>query len=348
MEHATLQRTRAGLLAVRAGPMTPLLIDPSQLERYYGKAKPYQVRESGVAVIDISGPLAQDPSMWDQIVEGVTSYDAITSQVEDAATDPAVKGIVLRINSPGGETSGAFEAAGVIEAAAKIKPMCAVADSGAFSAAYMAAVAAGDVWVAPITGGVGSVGVIMSHIDYSGYLAKVGLNITTLYRGDRKNDFSPYKPLEDGAKDQANKILDSLYGEFVGFVAKHRKMTAGAVIDTQAGVFFGADAVSIGFADKVGSLRDAIAAMESRVGGNDSKSPSTEYSFSKGNRAMHQTDRHSQPASSAGTRFSFGEWAKKQVEAKIATRSEPQPTASMDGNFSSAAYVKKQQRKDSK
>ena len=249
----------------RLGTNRPQLLDPQQLERYFGTQKPYCVSESGIAIIDVCGPLAKSPDFWDRVYEGASSYEEITMQVEDAATDPAVKGIVLRMNTPGGETSGAFEAAEVIEAASKIKPMCAVADDSMFSAGALLGMAAGEVWVAPITGGVGSIGVIMQHVDYSGYLQKAGIKVTTIARGSHKADMSPTEPLTDSAMEEANKIMDALYGAFVSATAKRRRMSVESVMATEARLYFGADAVASGLADKVGTFREAMAAMESRV-----------------------------------------------------------------------------------
>ena len=319
------------------GTNRPQLLNPQQLERHFGSKKPYYVSEAGVAVIDVSGPLAKSPDFFARYFEGASSYDEITMQVEDAATDPSVKGIVLRMNTPGGETSGAFEAADVIETAAKIKPMCAVSDDSMFSAGALLGMAAGEVWVAPITGGVGSIGVIMQHVDYSGYLQKAGIKITTIARGAHKADMSPYAPLTDSAMEEANKIMDALYSAFVSATAKRRKMTAEAVMATEARLYFGAEAVATGFADRVGTLREAIAAMEARVSGNSIRfSMASAMKPTKGETSMSQIQDPAPVVVDIGAARSSGVAEGVEYAAEVAALCELAGFASMTSGFLSS------------
>ncbi len=85
----------------------PALIRMANVSDYFGDKAPYRI-ESGVALIDVSGPLSNDAWSW-----GGTTYGEIQDQLKIAAADPGVKGILLCVNSPGGETDNAFETAAV-------------------------------------------------------------------------------------------------------------------------------------------------------------------------------------------------------------------------------------------
>ncbi len=215
-------------------------------------------RQCDIAVIPIHGTLVRR-ALGLEAASGLASYQEIGAQI-----DRAVAGIVLDIDSPGGEAGGVFELAERIRAATRDKPVWAVANDQAFSAAYALAAASDEVFVTP-TGGVGSIGVIAMHADQSRKDEQDGYRFTAVYAGSHKNDFSPHAPLSDGARAALQAEVDRLYGIFTESVAQHRGLTVEAVRDTQARLYFGGDAVAAGLADRVGTLRDAIAAMRTEL-----------------------------------------------------------------------------------
>ncbi len=220
-------------------------------------------RQSDIAVIPIHGTLVRR-ALGLEAASGLTSYQEIGNQIGRAITDPAVAGIVLDIDSPGGEAGGVFELAERIRAATHDKPVWAVANDQAFSAAYALAAASEEVFVTR-TGGVGSIGVIAMHADQSRKDEQDGYRFTAIYAGSHKNDFSPHAPLTDEARAALQAEVDRLYGIFTESVAQHRGLTVEAVRDTQARLYFGGDAVAAGLADRVGTLRDAVAAMRAEL-----------------------------------------------------------------------------------
>jgi len=221
--------------------------------------KPYAVTDAGVAVIEVSGSLVNRASGMDA-QSGLTSYEQLGNEILDAATDPQVRGILLRFDSYGGEANGAWDVAGLIEEAARVKPVWASVDDWALSAGYLLASATDRIWVT-CTGGVGSVGIIAMHLDQSGWDAANGLRYTTIFAGDRKNDFNPHEPLSTEARDVLVAEVNRLYGMFVDAVVRRRSLSAAAVRATEAGILYGEDSVARGFADRVGTFRDALAAM---------------------------------------------------------------------------------------
>ncbi len=212
---------------------------------------------AGIAMIPVHGTLVRRALGLDA-ASGLTSYGEIGAMLDAALADPAVAGILLDIDSPGGEAGGVFELAKQIRAADARKPVWAIASDSAFSAAYAIACAASRVYVTQ-TGGVGSIGVIAMHVDQSARDAQEGYRYTAITAGDQKNDFSPHQPLDKEASARLQAEVDRLYGIFVDHVAAMRTLEPRFVRSTQAGLYFGPEAVAAGLADAEGSTATALA-----------------------------------------------------------------------------------------
>jgi signal peptide peptidase SppA len=211
----------------------------------------------GIAVIPVQGTLVKRTAGLDA-ASGLTSYTEIAALLNFALADPQVAGILLDIDSPGGEASGSFELARQVREASAVKPVWAVANDVAYSAAYAIGSAANRLIVSE-TGGVGSIGVIALHIDQSVKDANDGYRFTAITAGAHKNDFSPHQPLTDDAKSELQAEVDRLYGLFVDHVASMRSLASRDVRSTEAGLFFGANAIAAGLADSVGTFESAVA-----------------------------------------------------------------------------------------
>ena len=212
---------------------------------------------SGIAVVPIHGTLVRR-GLGLEAASGLTSYGEIGAMLEAALADPTVAGILLDIDSPGGEAGGVFELARQIRAADAQKPVWAIASDSAFSAAYAIACSASRVYVTQ-TGGMGSIGVIAMHVDQSVRDAQDGYRYTAITAGDQKNDFSPHQPLDKEASARLQAEVDRLYGIFVDHVAGMRQLESRFVRSTQAGLYFGPEAVTAGLADAEGSPATALA-----------------------------------------------------------------------------------------
>ena len=213
----------------------------------------------GVAVIPIHGTLVRR-TVGLEAESGLTSYAGLAAQLDAAIGNPEVSAILLDIDSPGGESGGVFDLADRIRAASQIKPVWAVANDMAFSAAYALASAASRVFVSR-TGGVGSIGVIAMHVDQSEKDAQDGVHYTAVFAGDRKNDLNPHEPISSEAHAFLKAEVNRIYGLFVETVARHRGIEASAVRDTEAGLFFGQAAVAMGLADAIGTFDEALAQL---------------------------------------------------------------------------------------
>ena len=217
------------------------------------------VTPDGIAVIGISGTLVKRAS-WLDSESGLQSYESIRSQLMAARDDPRVRGILLDVESPGGEVGGLFDLADEIHAVSQEKPCYAIANDEAFSAAYALASSAQRLFVTR-TGGVGSIGVIAVHMDQSGFDEKMGRKYTAVYAGARKNDYSTHQPLSDDARANLQTEVDRLYDMFAATVARNRDLKTALVRNTDAGLFYGEKAISAGLADQVGTFDDALAAV---------------------------------------------------------------------------------------
>jgi signal peptide peptidase SppA len=210
----------------------------------------------GIALIPVYGTLVRR-SLGLDAASGLTSYGQVAAMLDAALADASITGILLDIDSPGGEAGGVFELAQRVRAASAVKPVWAVASDSAFSAAYAIACAASRIYVSQ-TGGVGSIGVIAMHIDQTARDAQDGYRYTAVTAGAHKNDFSPHEPLDPDAYALLQAEVDRLYGLFVDHVATMRGLDAAAVRATEAGLYFGPNAISVGLADRLGTTESAL------------------------------------------------------------------------------------------
>ncbi len=245
---------RIGVEAPASGMLGPAVMNGDGRRR-----GAYLVTSEGIAVIPVFGTLVKRAGTI-EAASGLTSYGHLEDRIMDAATDPAVRAVLLDVDSPGGEAAGVFDLSDLIYEARSLKPVWAIADEQAFSGAYAIASAA-ERLIVPRTGGLGSIGVVAVHVDRSARDAMEGFRTTTVYAGAAKNDFNPHETLKDGARRTLQTEVDRVHALFVDTVARNRGLTADAVRATEARLFFGEDAVRAGLADEVGTLRDALASL---------------------------------------------------------------------------------------
>ncbi|WP_289992222.1 S49 family peptidase [Photorhabdus laumondii] len=208
----------------------------------------YDVVE-GIAVIPILGTLVQKLGSL-RPYSGMTGYDGIRQSFLTALYDPEVNGICLDIDSPGGEVAGCFDLVDEIYSARGTKPIHAILSENAYSAAYALASAADKIYV-PRTGGVGSIGVIVIHCDWSQRIKEDGLQVTIITYGDRKAESNPYVPLTEQARTAIQDDVDAMGKLFVSTVARNRGISEKTIRGTQAACFLAAEGVKLGLADEV-------------------------------------------------------------------------------------------------
>ncbi|RUP42070.1 MAG: S49 family peptidase [Acinetobacter sp.] len=211
---------------------------------------------NNIAIIPIHGILTKRSGIFDGML-GMTSYDEIQQQISAALLDDTVQTILLDIDSPGGETSGLFDLADFIFNARSQKRIWAVCNDEAYSAAYGIASSAEKVFINR-TSGAGSIGVIATHMDQSAFDEKQGVKYTTVFAGNRKNDLNPHEPLTSESMQTLQSEVSRLYDMFVELVARNRGLTTEAVKATEAGLYFGLDAIQTGLADEILTFPECI------------------------------------------------------------------------------------------
>ncbi len=218
--------------------------------------------KGSIGVLPLTGPITQRGGGLMQMFFGGTSTDAFGAAFDSMMADDSVGAILMDVDSPGGGVYGVDELGTKIREARGTKPIVAVANSMAASAAYWLAAQADQLFVTP-GGDVGSVGVYMLHADFSEALAMDGVKPTFISAGKHKVEGNQFEPLSDEAREQFQTEVDRYYDMFVGAVAKGRGATASAVKrDFGQGRLVGAkDAVAAGMADGVASFDEVLMGM---------------------------------------------------------------------------------------
>ena len=214
------------------------------------------ILQSGIDVIPVSGVLVSRGAHL-AACETMTSYEDLRGALNKAVADPLVEHIVLDIDSPGGSAVGAFELAADIRAASRIKPITGLVNFMAYSGGYLLAAACTDIVVSQ-TSGVGSIGVIASHMDRSKMAEGMGVKITTVFAGAHKNDLSPHEPVSEQSLQVLNEIVQESYQMFTSQVADYRNRDVSEIIATEAACYRGTKAIAAGLADRLESPQQAV------------------------------------------------------------------------------------------
>lgn len=208
------------------------------------------------AVITIDGALV-NRGAWLNAKSGLISYEGVRTLVHRAAAESEVDGILLDLNTPGGEAVGAFELANDIRKVSAEKPVVAHVNGLAASAGY--ALACGCKEIISIPSGIcGSIGVVVVHVNEAEKDKQDGREFTFIHAGANKVDGHRHAPLSDAAKADFQASVDDFYQRFVSSVAEARDLDAEAVRGTEARTFTGDKAVELGLVDATGSFEEAL------------------------------------------------------------------------------------------
>lgn len=223
-----------------------------------------------VAVLKIYGTIVPKMSRVQDVSATAASLEDFGRAFDRVAADPNVKAIVLDIDSPGGSVDLVPETVAKIRAAKRAdRPIVAVANTLAASAAYWIAIAADELVVSP-SAEVGSIGVYMVHQDVSQALAQDGVAVTFISAGDRKVEGNPFEPLGDEARGAFAETVAHYYDLFVKDVARGRGVPVARVradpekADRHFGggrVYPAARAVALGMADRVATFDQTLARL---------------------------------------------------------------------------------------
>ena len=217
----------------------------------------------GIAVLPLYGVITQRGNMVQDVSgPGSTSTQQFGAALRQLLADDTVGQILIDIDSPGGSVYGVAELADEIQSARAQKPVVAIANSLAASAAYWIGCAASEFYVTP-GGEVGSIGVWQAHQDYSKALDDAGVKTTLISAGKFKVEGNPYAPLDEDAQAFMQTRVDEYYTAFTRSVAKGRGVPIAQVRDAMGqGRVLGADsALAQGMVDGVASFDEVLRKM---------------------------------------------------------------------------------------
>ena len=214
---------------------------------------------NGLAVIELSGALTKSRG-WLQEIFGNWSMAEVGESVEAAAGDPAVREILLRVESPGGTADGTDDLAEQVHRATKRKTVTAYADGLMASAAYYIASQATRV-VASRSALVGSIGTYATLYDLSGMMAQKGIKVHVVKAGAHKAAGAPGTEIKPEDLLEVQRTVDGVNALFLSAVRRGRpKMNLEAVADGR--VFLGREALALGLVDGVESWGDLLARLD--------------------------------------------------------------------------------------
>jgi len=234
--------------------------------------QPIAEERETIAVLNLQGPIVPRSSgIHDISGPTVASMERFAVAFDKAAMDDKVTGIILNVDSPGGSIDLVPETAERIRKARKPgRPIIAIANTMAASAAYWIASAADELVVTP-SGQVGSIGAYILHEEISGMLEASGVKMTFISEGPRKTEGSPFEPLGQEAAAALQENVRVYYDQFVADVSRHRGVRASVVradpvkSENHMGggrVYPAKTAVKLGMADRVETLEQVVQRLQ--------------------------------------------------------------------------------------
>ncbi|EAQ8163077.1 S49 family peptidase [Salmonella enterica] len=252
------------------------------------QARFYQV-VNGIAVLPVTGTLVHKLGGM-RPFSGMTGYDGITARLQQAISDPEVKGILLDIDSPGGQAAGAFDCADMIYRLGQQKPIWALANDLSCSGAILLASACSRRLVTQ-TARIGSIGVVMAHTSYAGQLEQEGIDITLIYSGSHKVDLDGTRALPESVRTDYQQKINDARLMFAEKVTQYTGLSVDAVMETEAAIYDGQAGIDVGLADEMVNAADAVTVMAAALkskskGGNMPELTATEAAAQENQRVM--------------------------------------------------------------
>jgi len=213
-----------------------------------------------VAVVEIEGVIGTE------VARGLDT-DELVRILHEYRDDPAIRAVVLRINSPGGVVAPTQEIVSAVRRLREAKkPVVASLGSVAASGGYYVAVAADRIFASPGTL-TGSIGVVMQLANLEGLLKKVGVEYVVVKAGSFKDVGNFARPMTPEERRILQSLLDDVYEQFIGAVAEGRHLDLETVRGFAEGrIFSGRQAQALKMVDELGGLEDAVEAAARMAG----------------------------------------------------------------------------------
>lgn len=201
-----------------------------------------------LAVLEVHGAIDDDRDFLEQL--------------RKHRDNPAIRGFVISINSPGGVVAPSQSIYGALRELRDEdeRPVVAAINGLGASGGYYVALGADSIFALPgsLTG---SIGVIMEMPDASGLMDKVGVRMQTVQSAEHKDVGSPFRPLSEGDRALLQALVQDVYEQFVAVVAAERSLPDSAVrVYADGRILSGRQALAAGLVDRLGNIEDAIEA----------------------------------------------------------------------------------------
>ncbi len=215
-----------------------------------------------IAVIGLQGLLTPKGSFLDILFGGGGGLQAFRASLAEAVNDSAVEAILIDIDSPGGYQAMTPETATAVRDARAVKPIIAIANTMAASAAYYIGSQADELVMTP-SGVVGSIGVYSTHTDVSALEQRIGIKTTLISAGPYKTEGNSFAPLSAEARAAMQGDVDEMYAEFLADVAGGRGTTVDDVAAHygQGRCLRATQALAAGAVDRVETLEQVLARL---------------------------------------------------------------------------------------
>jgi len=201
------------------------------------------LESANLQIIELNGP--------------IMVVDDILEKIENAKSDINIKGVLLKVNSPGGAVAPSVEVAYAIQELNEIKPVVAYASGIMASGSYYASIWSSKIIANPGSM-IGSIGVIMQSADASELMSKIGIKTQTVKVGKYKESGTPTRQWTKDERAELEKVTQDTYDMFVTDVANARGLKKENHENyADAHIFTSSQAKNVGLVDKVGTIRTA-------------------------------------------------------------------------------------------
>lgn len=200
-------------------------------------------------------------------IEGtITDLKDVMADVVKFKEDTGIRGVIVRINSPGGAVGPTQEVASEIKKLRAVKKVYISMGSVCASGGYYIAATGEKIYASPSTI-TGSIGVIMQQTVVEDLMKKIGVQSNTIKAGSMKDVGNPFRKMTDSERQYLQNIIDSIHDQFIKDVAAGRKMpveTARKLADGR--IYTGLQAKEAGLIDGIGTFYDVVDEMKKVVG----------------------------------------------------------------------------------
>lgn len=211
------------------------------------------VKESGdkIGVVEIEGAITDSKNAMDDIVR--------------FRDDDSIKGVIVRINSPGGGAAASQEIHREVKKLRGKKKVFVSMASVCASGGYYIATAGEKIYASPSTI-TGSIGVIMQQTVVEDLMKKIGIQENTIKAGELKDAGTPFRKMREDERRYLNDVLKDIHEQFIRDVAEGRKIPIDTVRRLSDGrIFTGIQAKNAGLIDTIGTFYDAVDALKTSL-----------------------------------------------------------------------------------